>query len=158
MRTVLYRAFAFTRRTRPSKQSDFYETVEMLRAKKDRPKAATIKMSLLRKPKSKESLQAVVSAHRCDAYEILPCKDPRGVDLISDSLPFGRLWYAGPNAIEHAIGYVQFYSQSHDAVIRVYGDASNVMETPKQAGESSMCTRLGSTLTISGERDAPRCL
>jgi hypothetical protein len=27
------------------------------------------------------------------AYEIRPRKDRRGVDLISDALPFGRLWY-----------------------------------------------------------------
>jgi hypothetical protein len=27
------------------------------------------------------------------AYEIRPRKDKRGVDLISDALPFGRLWY-----------------------------------------------------------------
>jgi hypothetical protein len=26
-------------------------------------------------------------------YEIRPRKDRRGVDLISDALPFGRLWY-----------------------------------------------------------------
>jgi len=25
-------------------------------------------------------------------YEIRPRKDKRGVDLISDALPFGRLW------------------------------------------------------------------
>jgi hypothetical protein len=29
----------------------------------------------------------------------------RGVDLISDALPFGRLWYAEPNAVSNAIGY-----------------------------------------------------
>jgi hypothetical protein len=40
-------------------------------------------------------------------YEIRPRKDKRGVDLISDVLPFGRLWYAGPNAI----GYATFYSR-----------------------------------------------
>jgi hypothetical protein len=28
-------------------------------------------------------------------YEVRPRKDHRGVDLISDALPFGRLWYAG---------------------------------------------------------------
>jgi len=27
-------------------------------------------------------------------YEVRPRKDKRGVDLISDALPFGRLWYA----------------------------------------------------------------
>jgi hypothetical protein len=29
-------------------------------------------------------------------YEVRPRKDHRGVDLISDALPFGRLWYAEP--------------------------------------------------------------
>ena len=38
-------------------------------------------------------------------YEVRPRKDHRGVDLISDALPFGRLWYAGPNAVANFIGY-----------------------------------------------------
>ncbi len=46
-----------------------------------------------------------------------PRSDKRGVDLISDALPFGRLWYGEPNAISNAIGYAKFYSRSHDAVI-----------------------------------------
>ena len=41
-------------------------------------------------------------------YEMRPRKDKRGVDLISDALPFGRLWYGEPNAIGNAIGYAQF--------------------------------------------------
>jgi hypothetical protein len=41
-------------------------------------------------------------------------------DLISDALPFGRLWYCGPDAVSYAIGYAKFYSRSHDAVIRVF--------------------------------------
>ena len=53
-------------------------------------------------------------------YEVRPRKDHRGVDLISDALPFGRLWYGEPNAISNAIGYAKFYSRSHNAVIRVY--------------------------------------
>ena len=32
-------------------------------------------------------------------FEVRPRKDKRGVDLISDALPFGRLWYGEPNAI-----------------------------------------------------------
>jgi hypothetical protein len=52
-------------------------------------------------------------------YEVRPRKDKRGVDLISDALPFGRLWYDGPNAASNAIGYASQYSRSHDAVIRV---------------------------------------
>ena len=39
------------------------------------------------------------------AYEVHAREDDRGVDLISDGLPFGRLWYDGQNAISNAIGY-----------------------------------------------------
>jgi len=53
--------------------------------------------------------------------------DRRGVDLISDVLPFGKLWYGGPDAIGNAIGHAKFYSRSHDAVIRVYDAAGNVI-------------------------------
>ena len=61
--------------------------------------------------------------------------DKGGVDLISDVLPFGRLWYAEPDAINNAVGYTKFYSRSHDAVIRVYDDAGNVIETHEHAGD-----------------------
>jgi hypothetical protein len=54
-------------------------------------------------------------------YEVRPRRDKRGVDLISDVLPFGRLWYDTPN---NAIGYATHSSRSHDAVIRVYDDAA----------------------------------
>src|SRR6266566_3967769 len=30
-------------------------------------------------------------------YEVRPRKDHRGVDLISEALPFGKLWYGEPN-------------------------------------------------------------
>jgi hypothetical protein len=68
-------------------------------------------------------------------YEVRPRKDRRGVDLISDVLPFGRLWYDGPNAISNAIDYAKFYSRSHDAVIRVYDAAGNVIDTHEHAGD-----------------------
>jgi hypothetical protein len=68
-------------------------------------------------------------------YEIRPRKDRRGVELISDALPFGRLWYDGPNAVANAIGYVQFFSRSHDAVIRVYDVAGDVIEMHEHGGE-----------------------
>jgi hypothetical protein len=69
-------------------------------------------------------------------YEVRPRKDHRGVDLISDSLPFGRLWYGEPDAISNAISFAKFNSGSHDAVIRVYDEAGNVIETHEQAGDS----------------------
>jgi hypothetical protein len=68
-------------------------------------------------------------------YEVRPRKDHRGSDLISDALPFGRHWYADPNAISNAIVYAKFYSRSHNAVIRVSDDAGNVIETHEHAGD-----------------------
>ena len=68
-------------------------------------------------------------------YEVRPRKDHRGVDLISDVLPFGRLWYGEPNAIGNAVGYAKHYSRSHDAAIRVYDEAGNVIQTHEHAGD-----------------------
>jgi len=69
------------------------------------------------------------------AYEVRPRKDKHGVDLISDALPFGRLWYGEPNAVANAVGYAEHSSRSHHAVIRVYDDAGNVIETHEHAGD-----------------------
>jgi len=54
--------------------------------------------------------------------------------LISNALPFGRFWYSEPNAVSNAIEYAKFYSRSHDAVIRVYDEAGNVIETYEYKG------------------------
>ena len=54
------------------------------------------------------------------------------VDLISDPLSFGRLWYDTP---DNAIGYAMHSSRSHNAVIRVYDDAGNVIETGGRKGD-----------------------
>ena len=64
-----------------------------------------------------------------------PRKDKRGVNLISDALPFGALWYGEPDAITNATGYAKFFSRSHDAVIRVYDGLGNVIETHEHSGE-----------------------
>jgi hypothetical protein len=40
----------------------------------------------------------------------------------------------GTNAISNAIGYAMHYSRSADAVIRVYDEAGNVIETHEHAG------------------------
>ena len=68
-------------------------------------------------------------------YEVRPRKDKRGVDLISDALPFGRLWYDGPEAATNAIGYAQHRSRAHDAVICVYDDGGNVIQTHEHKGD-----------------------
>jgi len=68
-------------------------------------------------------------------YELRPRSDKRGFDLISDTLPFGRLWYGEPSAVANAIDYAKFYSRSHDAVIRVNDEAGNVIQTHEHAGD-----------------------
>jgi hypothetical protein len=62
-------------------------------------------------------------------------KDKRGVDLISDALPFGRLWYGEPNAVSNAMGYATHRSRSPDAVIRVYDAVGNVIEAREHKGD-----------------------
>jgi len=66
-------------------------------------------------------------------------------------LPFKRLWYGEPNPIANAIGYAKHRSRSHNAVIRVYAAAGNVIETHEHAGEfkepsSAFSTSLGAPL------------
>ena len=43
--------------------------------------------------------------------------------------------YGEPDAVSKAIDYAKFYSRSHRAVIRVYDEAGNVIETHEQAGD-----------------------
>jgi hypothetical protein len=52
--------------------------------------------------------------------------------MISDALPFGRLWYL---EVSDAIEYAKFRSRSHDSVIRVYDGAGNMIETHEHAGD-----------------------
>ena len=76
-----------------------------------------------------------MTANDQHVYEVRPRKDKWGVELISDVLPFGRLLYGRPNAISNAVSYAQFFSRSHDAVIRVCDSAGNVIETHKYKGD-----------------------
>ena len=60
-------------------------------------------------------------------YQIRPHRDGR-VDLISDVLPFRcACWYSESDAISDAVAYAKLYSRSHDAVIRVYDEAGDVI-------------------------------
>jgi hypothetical protein len=56
-------------------------------------------------------------------------------------------------AVSNAADYAKFLSRSYYAVIHIYDDAGNVIDTHEQAGESSTYTTFGSTLTIVGERN-----
>jgi len=56
----------------------------------------------------------------------------RGFDSIGMCI---RLSYGEPNAIGNGIDYATFRSRSHDAVIRVYDDVGNVIETREHKGD-----------------------
>jgi hypothetical protein len=43
--------------------------------------------------------------------------------------------YGESNAISNAIGYAEFFSRSHEAVIRVYDEVGNVVETHEHKGD-----------------------
>jgi len=66
------------------------------------------------------------------SYQVRARKDKRGVDLISDALAFGRLWYTKP---DDAVDYAKCFSRSHDAVIRFYDESGNVIETHEHKGD-----------------------
>jgi hypothetical protein len=40
-----------------------------------------------------------------------------------------------PNTMKNAVGSAKCYGRSHDAVIRVYDEAGNVIETHEHAGD-----------------------
>jgi hypothetical protein len=66
-----------------------------------------------------------------DVYEIRPRKDGDGVDLISDRLRRGPIWYAGPDAVRNAVAYAKYRSRSrsHLPIIRVLDQSGAVIET-----------------------------
>jgi hypothetical protein len=41
----------------------------------------------------------------------------------------------GPNAASNTVSYARHYSRPHNAVIRVYDDTDNVIETQEHKGE-----------------------
>jgi hypothetical protein len=65
-------------------------------------------------------------------YEIRPRKDKRGFDLISDALPFGRLWYL---KVADAIAYAKHRNRAHDAVIHIYDEAGKEIEIHRHKGD-----------------------
>lgn len=77
----------------------------------------------------------VTAVHSTREYEIQPRKHHRGVDLFSDVLPFGHLWYGEPKAVSNAIAYARHRSRSRHVVIPVYETAGNVIEAHGHAGE-----------------------
>jgi hypothetical protein len=61
--------------------------------------------------KAAPSLKSRRMTNSQHVYEVRLRKDKRGVDLISDALPFGGLWCGEPDTISNAVGSVKFYSR-----------------------------------------------
>ena len=71
-----------------------------------------------------------------DVYEIRPREERDGFDLIGDRLRDGPIWYAGPDAVRRAVAYANTScSRSHRAIIRVFYEAGNVIETHEHEGD-----------------------
>jgi hypothetical protein len=72
-----------------------------------------------------------------DLYEIRPREDQVGFDLISDGLPYGPIWYTGPDAVRNAVAYAKYrsWSVSHKAIIRVFDESSTVIKTYGHEGD-----------------------
>jgi hypothetical protein len=63
----------------------------------------------------------------------------------TSSSAYGIMWL---NAVANAIGYAQHCSRSDNAVIRVYDDAGNVIETDERNGGFKEAVRLGRRLCL----------
>ena len=65
-----------------------------------------------------------------DVYEVRPREDRDGFNLISDRFRYGPIWYAGPDAVRHAIAYAKYRShfRSQRAIIRVLDDSGAVVQ------------------------------
>jgi hypothetical protein len=79
-------------------------------------------------------------------YEIRPRKDRRGVNLISEKLPYGVVWYGEPNAVEHAASYAQFNAGSEAAIISILDGSGLIVEarnyTPAEGPDANTLGRL----------------
>jgi hypothetical protein len=67
-------------------------------------------------------------------YEVR-CRGGLRVEIISDALPFRCALCYGPNGVNDAVEYAKFHSRSHDAVIRVYDAAGNIVDAHEHKGD-----------------------
>jgi hypothetical protein len=111
--------------TRPARRFIEHSTMSVITVKRARRK---------RTPESRIEMSATPAQ---DVYEIRPRMDRDGFDLISDSLRFGPIWYAGPDAVSYGVAYAKYrsFSRSHRAIIRVFNEGGNVIETHGHVGD-----------------------
>ena len=63
-----------------------------------------------------------------------------------------RDWCREPNAISNAVDYAKVRSRSHDAVIRVYDEAGNVIIPKTRRPVPKHATRYGAPFTLIGSQ------
>ena len=68
-------------------------------------------------------------------YEVRPRKDKRGIDLIPMCCHSVGCGMATLTLLPTESAYAVHFSRSHDAVIRVYDAAGNVIETHEYKGD-----------------------
>jgi hypothetical protein len=87
-------------------------------------------------------------------YEVRPRRDKRGVDLVSDVLPFGRLWYGDANAVANAIGYAE--QRCRDSCLRCRWHRDR--DAPAQGRFQGVVTKLTakSCIALCSSRNAVR--
>jgi len=66
-----------------------------------------------------------------DVYELRLRKDRDGFDLVGDGFRSGPIWYSGPDAVRHAVGFARYRSRvrTHYARVRVLDATGAVIET-----------------------------
>src|SRR6266853_341318 len=79
----------------------------------------TILERFYRTPTNSRMPFQVTAVHSTREYEIQSRKHHRGVDLFSDVLPFGHLWYGRTKGGQQSIACAKHRSRSRDAVIPV---------------------------------------
>jgi hypothetical protein len=60
-------------------------------------------------------------------YEVRPIGNSGDAVLTSEMLPWGRLQYGGPNAVENAVGYAKFFSGAHETEVTVFDAKGEVV-------------------------------
>ena len=70
-------------------------------------------------------------------YEIRPRKDRCGLDLISERLQLGVLWFEGADAIEDAVNYARAFSYPRPAIIRVLNEIGTFAVTLESVDDFS---------------------
>jgi hypothetical protein len=97
----------------------------------------TVERPLRKSPPERRMEMSATPAQ--EVYEVRPRRDGNGFDLISDRLRYGPIWYAGSDAVRYAVAYAKYraLSRSHRAVIRVFNEGGNVIETHEHNGDAS---------------------